>query len=323
MPGEFIDSLQSTTYMEWHPINWVSNQPFRNSLSEARRYLTYIFKPFSIVFRKDFENIIAWQQFYGICYCFWSRLLRRPKTARLTVMTFIYKPKDGYLGRLYESFIRYALTSRYVDTITCSSSAECNRYAQEFAVPEEKFRFVPWCIEDFSADYPFKPSGESGYVLAAGRSNRDYLFLIEAIRNTDFKVKVVDDTLGEVDESNNVEVIRDSGWEDTLRLLSNSWVEVIPIDKPDVSAGQTVLLEAWAFGKPVVCTRGEGLSDDYITDGVNGLLIDKDTAQLVAALERLRDDSALYARLAQNGRREYEENYTEKALGRHVGETFL
>lgn len=98
---------------------------------------------------------------------------------------------------------------------------------------------------------------------------------------------------------------------------------MIPIDAPDVSAGQTVLLTAWSFGIPVVCTRGRGLSDDYIKDGMDALLVDKDPVQLRAALNRLRDDSKLYERLAQNGRKKFEENYTEEALGRNVGGSFM
>lgn len=209
-PREFMDSLRETTGMKWEAIDWQSNQMRTGKASEAKRYLKYVFKPLSVVFRRDLENICAWQQFYGISYAFWSRLFHRPKTARLTVMTFIYKPKGGRAGRLYERFVRYAVTSDYIDTITCSSSDECDRYSREFGVPRDKFRFVPWCIEDYVPDYPFDPDAETGYILASGRSNRDYPFFIGALRGTGFKAKVVDDTLGRIDEPDNVEVIRNS-----------------------------------------------------------------------------------------------------------------
>lgn len=322
VPGGFLSSLSEETGLEWAALNWQSNQPRTGVLSELRRYITYIFRPLSVVFRKDLDRIVAWQQFYGISYAFWSRLLRRPKTARLTAMTFIYKPKGGLAGKVYERFVGYALRSRYIDTITCSSSAECDRYAAIFGVPREKFAFVPWCVEDRSAAHSFDPSRESGYVLASGRSNRDYPLLIDAARGAGFQVKIIDDTLGDVPCPPNVEVIRNAWGGVSLDYLANCEVFVIPIDDPDVSAGQTVLLQAWSFGKPVVCTRGAGLSDDYIEEGVDGLLVGKDAGEMRATLERLLADSSLRRRLGGAGRRKYEEGYSLSALGQNVGETF-
>lgn len=237
-------------------------------------------------------------------------------------MTFIYKPKGGLAGKVYERFVGYALRSRYIDTITCSSSAECDRYSKTFGVPRERFAFVPWCVEDCSAEHSYDPSREAGYVLASGRSNRDYPLLVKAATGADFQVKIIDDTLRDVPCPPNVEIIRNAWGGVTLDYLANCAVFVIPIDDLDVSAGQTVLLQAWSFGKPIVCTRGAGLSDDYIEDGADGLLVGKDTGEMRAALERLLADPALRRRLGEAGRSKYEEVYSLSALGRNVGETF-
>ena len=318
-----MTTLSETTGLEWVAFNWESNQPRTGVMSELRRYATYIFRPLSVVFRGDLERIVAWQQFYGISYAFWSRLLRRPKTARLTAMTFIYKPKRGIAGKVYERFVGYALRSCYIDTLTCSSSAECDRYAVTFGVPRERFTFVPWCVDDRSPEHPFDPSRESGYVLASGRSNRDYPLLIESARDAGFSVKIIDDTLGDIPHPANVEIVGNSWGGATLDYFANCEVFAIPIDDPDVSAGQTVLLQAWSFGKPVVCTRGEGLSDDYIEDGVDGLLVGKSSDELRAALERLFADPDLRKRLGDAGRKKYREHYSLAALGNNVGKTFV
>jgi glycosyltransferase involved in cell wall biosynthesis len=39
--------------------------------------------------------------------------------------------------------------------------------------------------------------------------------------------------------------------------------------------GETVLLKAMSFAKPVIITRPSCLADDYVEDGVTGLIIDK------------------------------------------------
>jgi glycosyltransferase involved in cell wall biosynthesis len=56
-------------------------------------------------------------------------------------------------------------------------------------------------------------------------------------------------------------------------------------------------LEAMALGRPFVGTRGHGF-DEFVEDGVNGLLVERDdVGELAGALERLLDDAALRERL--------------------------
>lgn len=322
VPEDFMTALEERTGLDWTAFNWQSNQPRTGIVSELKRYATYVFRPLSLVFRRGFDRIVAWQQFYGISYAFWSRLLRRPKTARLTVMTFIYKPKGSLLGKMYERFVGYALKSKYIDKILCPSSAECDRYAEIFGLDREKFAFVPCCVEDLSTEHPFSPSRESDYILACGRSNRDYSLLMRAAADGSFQVKIIDDTLGNVPCPKNVEIIRNAFGGAYLDILANCVAVVIPIDDPEVSSGQSVLLQAWTFGKAVVCTRSAGLSDDYIEDGVDGLLVGKDPGEMRRALETLHGDSDLCRELGEAGRRKYEGSYTLAALGGNVGETF-
>ena len=79
-----------------------------------------------------------------------------------------------------------------------------------------------------------------------------------------------------------------------------------------------VLLEAMAFGLPVVATRA-GAIPELVDDGENGLLVlPADSDALAAAIARLIEDPSLRERLGRNGRARYEENLTWE----QVGETF-
>ncbi len=63
-----------------------------------------------------------------------------------------------------------------------------------------------------------------------------------------------------------------------------------------------VPLEAMAVGRPVIAT-GVGGAGEYLTDGLNCLLVplDDDGTALAAAIERLADDSELRTRLREGG----------------------
>ena len=83
-------------------------------------------------------------------------------------------------------------------------------------------------------------------------------------------------------------------------LLSDSHVLVLP----SLFEGFSVAgLEAMACGLVPILTRGHGF-EEYTTDGVNGLLIDRGSdAQIVAALERLAADRAGWLRMREEALR--------------------
>ncbi len=95
---EFKKSLQEETNMEWEECGVVSNHKRQKPFSDSIRILKYFLFPLTIFFkRKQYKNIIAWQQFYGLLYAFYCRLFHTKKYNRLIVMTFIYKEKKGIL----------------------------------------------------------------------------------------------------------------------------------------------------------------------------------------------------------------------------------
>lgn len=319
---DFVAGLERATGEGWRLANWVANQPRTGAVSELKRYCRYVFKPLSLVFRRDVASICAWQQFFGVSYAAFSRLLRRPKTARLVVLTFIYMPKGGAAGRLFEQWVRYALESDHLDAVVCYTSAEVERYAGLFPGAAGKFRFLPCAVEDAAAGREGAPEADSRGVIAVGRSNRDYEYLIGELAGTGWDLTIVDDELAEPAGAPNVRVLRDVHGAGYLDLLAKSWACVIPLDRPDVSSGQSVLLHSWALGRSVVCTECPALTDDYVTDGSDAIVVEKRRGGVLAALERLRDEPGLWTRLSRAGRASYERSHTMAALGGAVGKIF-
>lgn len=72
--------------------------------------------------------------------------------------------------------------------------------------------------------------------------------------------------------------------------------------------GSAALL-ALAHGVPVIASRVGGLPE-IVIDGVTGILVDNDPAEIAAAVARLAGDRDLAARLGAAGRRMVEERFT-------------
>jgi len=92
------------------------------------------------------------------------------------------------------------------------------------------------------------------------------------------------------------------GWrphDEVLALMARADAFVLPSAPEGFGL---VYAEAMAQGAPVVACRGEG-PDDFVDDGVSGLLVPPDDADAVTrAIARLLDDRAGAARLVQAGR---------------------
>ncbi len=86
---------------------------------------------------------------------------------------------------------------------------------------------------------------------------------------------------------------------DVIHLLQQSWGFVLPSRWEGMP---NALLEAMACGLPCVATRVSG-SEDIISDGVNGLLVEPEQpAEMAQALHRIIEDTDLAQRLGQEGR---------------------
>lgn len=319
-PGEdwqFLEALRVATGEEWELRRHQTNHLHGSLLKNLRRCLEYIIYPLMVLLgRRRYRRIVGWQQFYGVNMAFWQRLLCRPKRFDLTIMTFIYKPKRGCLGRLYFRYMKYAVASRYVDRIVCYAREECRSYSRIFGVPESKFVFMPLGVAEDEESSLASIAEPGDYLFAAGRSNRDYPLLLRTMRLLpEVKLKVACEERF-ADLPANVEILHGCYERDMFRRLRDSYCVAIPLSDPTISAGQLSILQAMQYGKPIVASRSAGLQD-YLVEGETALVVDSTPEAWSEAIARLYADRELYNRMSQNCRRIYQQSYTERAMGRN------
>jgi glycosyltransferase involved in cell wall biosynthesis len=314
---QFLAALREASGEEWEVRLWRTEQLHGSAVKNLLRCLQYIFYPLLFLLgRHSYRRVVGWQQFYGVSIAFWQRLFHRPKRFDLTVMTFIYKPKRGLLGKLYYHYLHYAINSPYVDRIVCYARAECRSYSQTFGVEESKFVFLPLGVHADAEPAEPTRSTTASYIFATGRSNRDYPLLLAALRlRPELRLKVAcEEALS--DTPDNVEVLHDCYDRDMFHCLDTAYCVAVPLRDPTISAGQLSILQAMQYGKPIIVSRSAGVQD-YVVEGETALLVDATAEAWSEALARLYTEPTLYERMSQNCRRIYRENYTEATMGRN------
>ncbi len=130
-------------------------------------------------------------------------------------------------------------------------------------VPASRLHFLPLGVRA-------RPAGEPGtYFLALGRDGRDWRVLTEATAGTGLDVRAIGphpaQRLGEVT------VLPATDRAGVRRCIEGAAAVVVPLLRPDRTAGQLAVLDAFASGRGVIATRAQG-TEDYVSHD-NGILV--------------------------------------------------
>lgn len=313
---EFQRGLADTTGWDWEVVRCCINE--YGGIKKYTRYLKYAFFPLYLcLIRNRYTKIIAWEQFFGLVMACYLRLFHARRCPELDIMTFIYRPKKGIVGRIYEKFVRYAVTAPYIHKIYVFGSSEIDHYVSLFGVPKEKFASETLGIADIADKIKAMPATASDkFYIAPGRSNRDYNFLRAAWKAVNEKLCIVCDVETAVDEPH-IHYEKHLHGDEYLRLLADAYAVIVPLQSTEFSSGQLVLLQAAMLGKPVIVTQNDTVCD-YLTDGETGYLISKTPEALQEALQKLNDPQN-YHRICQNARHKFETSFSLYELGCRVG----
>lgn len=246
------------------------------------------------------------------------RLCRKPN---IVLLGFIMTSRKSVLmnqcRKMYFGFI-----FSFVDKVICHSKLEAERYTSLFKNPRAKFVSIPYGLhisgrENKSASAEMQSTaGGRPYILAAGRSGRDYATLFLAVESLPIDLHVVCDNqkaLNGLRIPQNVSVLQSCYDDAYVNELRNCAFVAIPLSVNDISAGQMVLIQAMAFGKPTIVTRTATV-EEYVSDGEESLLVTKGSvSEFRAAIIRLLGDKELAARMASKAVIAFESKFCMRA----------
>lgn len=197
----------------------------------------------------------------------------------------------------------------------CVYSTWQKRFIEErWRVPDPRVIFTPFMVDErfFSLSRipaAAVPPDSVKMICAVGLERRDYPTLMAAVRDLPVRVVIAagspwskqGDSTRQAEIPSNVTVKKLTQFE-VRKLYADAAFMVMPLYNVSFQAGVTVILEALAMERAVICSRTPGQTD-VIVDGETGLYVPpEDAAALRTAIQGLLAQSEEAARLGRNGR---------------------
>jgi glycosyltransferase involved in cell wall biosynthesis len=198
--------------------------------------------------------------------------------------------------------LRLRLAARSAHRFVVWASHEVDDYARAFGLPRAKLEYVPFHTTLHDYDYEVR---EGDYLFAGGNYDRDYPTLIEAVRGLELPVWIattLPQQLAGLELPANVRVEGTSA-AGFRQALAGARLVVVPMRAGLLhSGGQQTCLNAMSLGKPTIAV-GRNWARDFITDGVDGLIVDHgDVDGLRRTVRWVLNNPEAARRLAERGR---------------------
>lgn len=301
-------------------LSSISNGSHRGMIKNLFRYLKYFTFPF-IVFlnRKKYNVILGWQQFYAINIALFCRLFHVKKCNTIAVINFTYKRKNGIIGRLYYSYMKYCCQNKYIDYFHVPSYNYIDFCSKELGIDKNKFIVTGFGVPDTYEDMKCLKAPINNYSLSIGRSNRDFNFLVNVWKQDCLKDKMLviasDTWKPSLQLPKNVIHRTDIKYDDSFAWFNNCNLCITPISDGNICSGDTVLLTGMMFAKPVAVTMPSTLAEMYVEDGVNGVCIEKNTEKAALIISNLLNDDEKRETLGNNARKCFLDKFSRRSMG--------
>jgi glycosyltransferase involved in cell wall biosynthesis len=261
----------------------------------------------------EYDAVLSWGEKLSL-----ALLIQRPSR-------FI-KPHIAMMYQFEKPNIRVPLSvfKNNLHAVVTWSSVQRRALVERIRFPRERVYLIRHYVDQVF----YSPRlVEEDMICAVGAEMRDYWTLQNAIRGTGLRCHIAADhvrvpgrfrvlgdhrvPIGDIaaQSDTNATVGRMSLIE-LRNLYARSRFVVVPLLPSDTDNGVTVILEAMAMGKPVICSRTRG-QVDVIQEGVTGLYVPVgDAAALRAAILSLWNEPARARQMGQNARAYVERYHT-------------
>jgi glycosyltransferase involved in cell wall biosynthesis len=236
------------------------------------------------------------------------------------------KPHIAMMYQFEKPNIRLPLNAfkRNLHAVVTWSSVQRRALIERIRFPSERVYLIRHYVDQVF----YSPRAvEADMICAGGAEMRDYTTFLEAVRGTGIRAHIATDhvripgrlrllndrrvSLDDLITSADGQVTQGRMPLTGLRdLYARSRFVVVPLLPSDTDNGVTVILEAMAMGKPVICSRTRG-QVDVIEEGITGHYVPVgDAAAMRAAILSLWNDPLRASHMGRNARALVEKHHT-------------
>jgi glycosyltransferase involved in cell wall biosynthesis len=278
--GEAIDGSKPRTHLFDEMFSQVYDE---RVLEKAPRHLRTLYSLLplwmQIAFevhrrRGEYDVIVSWG-LVSVGLMAIQHFVRRPKP-HIAMMYWFSKPNIRLPLRLFGGKLHGIVTW---------SSIQRNYAIEKLGIPPAKIRLVKHFVDQA---FWSPQTREADMICSAGKEMRDYPTLMKALGGTGLRCHIAADSVlmirsgirSSTRESieklasgkNDLVTIGTVPLKELKDLYARSRFVIVPLMASDTDSGVTVVLEAMAMGKPVICSRTKG-QVDVIEDGVTGFYV--------------------------------------------------
>lgn len=258
--------------------------------------------------RGRYDAIVSWAEHFGLPL---AALLKATgaRTPHVGLFSWISTPRKARLLRRVHS---------HLHRIVLWSSLQYDFAVNTLGIPARRIIQLRWLVDQrFWRPQP----GPTDMICTAGREMRDYATFLEAVRGFPVPCHIAanagtgrrDRWMADLADPRVLPPHVTLGarpYPELRALYARSRFVVIPLFPTDTDNGITVMTEAMAMGKAVICSRVNG-QRDLLEDGVTGLFVPPgDPRALREAMEHLWRHPEVCERMGAEGRRRVEQAHS-------------
>jgi glycosyltransferase involved in cell wall biosynthesis len=252
-----------------------------------------------------------------------AALLRRLGLLRKPIVAVCYQSfRKGLMGKI----LTRLLVAGH-DRLLVIGEATLEHVRDVHGVSDRRLKPFFWAYDLPYYDPSWPGDGDTGprYLLAAGKTYRDYPTLIGAVSQTEAKLRIL--SMGQFAGSDQLPACVEVGpsgldWKQVLEQYRYAFAIAIPLKldakKPHNAIGLTSLLEAMAMGRPILMTRNEFVGIDIEAEGIGYWIEPGDTEGWRRGIEALYRDMGLARAMGERARRLAESKYNYPRFGQEL-----
>ncbi|MFN2310109.1 MAG: glycosyltransferase family 4 protein [Gammaproteobacteria bacterium] len=242
----------------------------------------------------------------GFGIAFWQTLLGMKRPRHVILQFIMREQQPDWKSRLKYQVMKLVFSS--VHRVVVSSKGELAYYREAFRWKPEKLIFVPL---HGAPEHAYRPVPESeDYIVSAGRSFRDYQTLVDALQDLPIRAIIVGGAGAKQRYActHTLQVLENIPLDELDALILKAKAVVVPLEDRQISIGQSVILQAMAYGKAVIATRTPG-TVDYIRHLETGILVPPHDIPAMKAALRMLEDAATRNRIGQAARAQIRQHH--------------